>query len=485
MSNFGKLLIKRDEMVLIKNSQTAMDMDIYGNLFACLQKYDTLTVGDFEKDDAFDEKAKVVILDNKKMLIDSVTEEWTSLELYEDETKKTRCQLCNTPNKYIYYIKNDNTSKELNVGSECVKRFPKVKNVKKAKKTFEEEKIIKNEQKRRIEFGEKESSDPHFLKEAEEKFKNIDILLPYDLYEKIKENLYQLNSIKTNYIKNGGEKENTFKLYDETKEQFRYLWKLAIKFYKENKNDKLICNGSTARWLQENNPEVWEKIAKNNGMFNENTLKKVYQKEYVEQHIDDFKKCFEETDTSIVEVSGNIIKFKIENDDYRYPLIFYVSYKNFMETIGCYCIAQNRYVYKKEDLKNLIIEDTKQNFNSMYNRIKNIIIGIGFDIDIDENTETMYYKMLPVEMKKNSKWSKNVKRTEVKYKKFGRRQFFNVFIQIIFADNREIEKRFRVIFNKLKNNGTEWISEEEKNKYSDLAKGAAAMQKQREFIPYS
>lgn len=485
MDNKGKLLIRRDEMVLIKNSQSAMNTDIYGNLYTCLQGYNSLSVGEFEGNKDFDNKAKAVILNNKSMLMDSITEEWMALACNEDETKKVHCQLCNTPNKYIYYIQNSNTDKELHVGSECIKKFPKVRNVKKIKKDLSESKRIKEEQRRRIEFQEMELPDLNFIREAEGKFDNIDILLPHELYIKIKEILYCLNTTKTNYIKNGGKKEEVFKIYNDAKKQFENLWKQALEFFNKNKNKKLVCRGKVAKWLHENKPEIWLEVSQNGGFFNENTLKNAYQKEYVEDHIEDFRKHLSEKDISIVGVTGAAIRFSIENNDYKYPLTFSIAYKDFMRNIGCFCICTSKYLYTRNDLANYKIDDNMLNFNSLYNRIRNIIRNIGFDIEVDENTETMYYKMLPREIKSNSKWSNKSRLSEAYYKKFERRQFFNICLPIIFKDDEEIEKVFKLVFNKLKNSKENWITEEDKRKYAELAAEAASRQKQREFIPYS
>lgn len=44
-------------------------------------------------------------------------------DLGEDKEKWIRCSLCGTPNRYIHYIINKQSNKEINVGSDCVKEY--------------------------------------------------------------------------------------------------------------------------------------------------------------------------------------------------------------------------------------------------------------------------------------------------------------------------------------------------------------------------
>ncbi len=61
----GKLLIRRDEMILIKNSEAGKNFDLYGNLFAILQTYNVLSEDEFYKNQCFDDKARAVILNKE------------------------------------------------------------------------------------------------------------------------------------------------------------------------------------------------------------------------------------------------------------------------------------------------------------------------------------------------------------------------------------------------------------------------------------
>lgn len=201
----SKLLIRRDEMILIKNSEAGKNSDLYGNLFASLQTYDSLNEDDFNNHQTMDKAARAVILNNKQLLIDEIKNEWYAIGCNDEATGEVRCQLCHTKNKFVFYIQNKQNNNELHVGSECIKKFPGIKDVSTVRRTFTERQKQQAEIKRRIDFDKIDLENINYIKSSEEWFSNFRILLPYKLYHDIKNILYNLNSLRTNYIKNGGE----------------------------------------------------------------------------------------------------------------------------------------------------------------------------------------------------------------------------------------------------------------------------------------
>lgn len=99
----SKLLITQQEMVLIKNSAEAQNINIYGNLYDCLSLYKKLSQADLERNIVFDDRARAVILnrDNKKVLMDNISKEWYSISNYNISDSEMHCQLCGHRNKII------------------------------------------------------------------------------------------------------------------------------------------------------------------------------------------------------------------------------------------------------------------------------------------------------------------------------------------------------------------------------------------------
>lgn len=198
----NRLLITQQEMVLIRNSSETRNIEIYGNLYACIEDYKKLSEADLEDNLVFDKKARAVLLnpENKKVMINKIMDEWYSIKNCNIAEILMNCQLCGRPNKYIYYIRNKITDVELHIGSDCVKNYPDITGIKQQRKRMSQLQREQEQQKRKIEFEVKEGEDIGFIDKAENKFKDFPILLPFKLYNAIKDTIYQLNLSKTTYL---------------------------------------------------------------------------------------------------------------------------------------------------------------------------------------------------------------------------------------------------------------------------------------------
>lgn len=114
-------ITKKDHTVLLL-SQITKDYDWF---------YELLTQNDKLTDDIVES-----LHDNEKnfmenmlpVLLQQAILEWKEKnqppkDLGENKEKWVQCSLCGTPNRYIHYIINRQSKKEINVGSECVKEY--------------------------------------------------------------------------------------------------------------------------------------------------------------------------------------------------------------------------------------------------------------------------------------------------------------------------------------------------------------------------
>ena len=147
-----KLLVTQQEMILIKSSEEVKNVDIYGNMYDCLARYQKLSMQDLLNDKVFDDKAKVVLLnhENKKDMLTKIMQEWYAVKEYDIVDTNLNCQLCGKKNKYVFYIHNKLNETELHIGSDCVKKFPDIIGIKLERKKLSkafyaslQEKIIK------------------------------------------------------------------------------------------------------------------------------------------------------------------------------------------------------------------------------------------------------------------------------------------------------------------------------------------------------
>ena len=117
--------ITLDEINLILSSEEAKNTQTYGNLFQVLLNSNLKKGVKIEYIKGLDKKAYNTLVYNKDILKKNVESEWNAERVIKtDNDKKIKCSLCNTPNKYIFFIKNKINGKVLNVGSSCIKKFP-------------------------------------------------------------------------------------------------------------------------------------------------------------------------------------------------------------------------------------------------------------------------------------------------------------------------------------------------------------------------
>jgi hypothetical protein len=411
------LLITQQEMVLIKHSEEVKKTDIYGNLYDCIENYEKLSKRDFEKNIVFDGNTRAVLLniDNKKTMMSNILNEWYSYKDCDISEAKKHCQLCGRENKYIFYIHNKITDKDLNIGSECVKKFAGITGLDHQRKNMSQKQKEHEQQKRKIEFEKLEGDDIGFLTDAENKFKTFKVVLPYKLHLEIENKLVQLNLAKTSYIKSGGHLNEIFEIYSCLRIKFNELFVEAINHYNRVKNCLLICDSETAKWILNKDKQLWIELAKNNGFFNEKILKNVYLAKYVDSKIVEIKKHIKDHDLKIIQVNENIIKFWIKNNRYINPVIFTISIKKFMETVGCFCLTIPEYTFGKSDLSEINIENTKRNFDAVYNSMCHILKLKGYDFVIEKKTEQAYWKKLAYG-ENESRWSNHTKQISAMYK---------------------------------------------------------------------
>lgn len=413
-----RLLITQQEMILLKNSNEATNIDLYGNLYDCIQSYSKLSKAELDKNIVFDKKSRTVLLnpENKKTMMDKIMGEWYSVKNCEIVETLINCQLCGRPNKYVYYIHNKVTDIDLHIGSDCVKNYPDITGLKQQKRRLSQLQKEQAQQKRKIEFEMCEGEEIGFIDDAEKKFKEFPVVLPFKLHTAIKDALYQLNLSKNTYIKSGGNLNEIYYSYCVLKDKLDDLYKQADKHYHIVKNNSLVCDKETAEWLLKNNSSVWEMVSKHNGIFGVDTLMKVYDQRYVDKKIREIIKHLKDKDLTVLQISKSYIHFSIKNGRYVYPVTFMMSLKKFMESVGCHALTDQQYRFGKEDLHDIIIEETNNNFWAVHNSILNLLNKNGYDFIVEDKTSQAYWKKLS-NYERRSKWSDRVYTTEPMYKK--------------------------------------------------------------------
>lgn len=476
MSN---LLITSEEMVMIKKSNAAKDMNTFGNLYSCLLPYQRLSECDLHKNDILDEKARSTILNNKSMLLTNCNSEWTGSALYDETEDSVKCQLCGQPNFKLFYITNSDNGNELHIGSSCISKFKILdsSSIRLARKDFKIRKQHRDEDQRRIEFDTHET-DYTFIKRIENNFNTIDILLPFDLITTLKNLLYELNNTRTSYIKHGGDKEIIFNQYDAFKKSYLFEWEKAILHYNENKDNPLVCNRAAANWLLLNKNDIYEKVSKNNGIFEYDTLLHVYEETFIKDKLSTFKHHIaNKKELKLQKYQFNQLYFTIKNDTYPVPLPFRVRTDWFMSNIGSSCLTDTNYKFSENNLKEgLRIDFSLATFDVLYNALIDILLSLHLDLEYDSSTDYIYLIKIPDHITNPRAWRSFKNTNDVLYKRFRKDILINKIASVCF----ESPDRIKCTFNMLARNRDNWISKADKDNFASIANNS--LQKQKEFI---
>lgn len=392
-----KSILSRDEMSLLLNSEEPKNIKLYGNLYSIICDLPKLKAVTLEQLPDIDNKAKAALTYNKKTFIDTVIKEWYAERVSEeDPAQKVRCGLCNTPNKYLYYIRNRKNNTLLNVGSHCITKFPGIEGYIEQKKQLSE--IHKGHQiiKRRNEFYEHFPDYEDFISNAEKYFSTLPILLPYGLYTNLQNTIERMRLIATKYV-NEGKKPydsqlDSFGLFQLATDNYNRLRIDSNKHINSNINKELICKRPEIDWMiSENKTTLLQQISENGGLYTLNTLKNMYSFSFVKGYLD-LILCRNNSDLMRFEkITEGSIVFSFNKFGYQPPISFAILLKNFMQNIGADCIINDSFGYgSKEILSISNIINSKGNLLSIIEYIDNMMNLLNCAFLLDETSKSLY-----------------------------------------------------------------------------------------------
>lgn len=476
----NNLILQKTDLVLIKKSEETKNTEIYGNMHECLKIYDTLSRNQLKQDIAFDDKARLSLLHDIKGMLNHVKEEWYAKSSFEVTDKEMHCQLCGRKNVYICYIKNRINGEELHVGSECVKKYKDINDAGVVISKVNLYQRDKKKESRRIEFDVALGEYIDFTKISDNKIEHFPMLLPYKLYDDLKKIIITCNRIRTSYISAGGNLNECIDKFNLKREEFNKIYEKAKSYYEKNKNNSLLCTREIADWLLKNDYKtVIMNIQKANGILNEDTLKFVYEPNFIRKNLSIFENCLKQKDVHFLGLEGGVIRFKIQNNRFRNSIVFTMAIKDFMKRIGCHCLTQNGYKFGKKDLS-AKIEINSQNIRNIYDYYVDVLTGTDYTLILEQRVSKYYWEK---RQRITSNWSVHTREAAPVYKVVTLDRLCNIMEYILFFDEKSEKEISKIIIDKIKSVGS-WITKEEKNRGVKIASEAAGMQKQREFIPY-
>lgn len=392
-----KSILSRDEMSLLLNSEEPKNIKLYGNLYSIICDLPKLKAVTLEQLPDIDNKAKAALTYNKKTFIDTVIREWYAERVSEeDPAQKVRCGLCNTPNKYLYYIRNRKNNTLLNVGSRCITKFPGIEGYVEQKKQLSQ--IHKGHQiiKRRNEFYEHFPNYEDFISDAEKYFSTLPILLPYELYTNLQDTIERMRLIAAKYV-NEGKKPydsqlDSFGLFQLATDNYNRLKIDSNKHINSNINKELICKRPEIDWMiSENKTTLLQQISENGGLYTLNTLKNMYLFSFVKGYLELILSRNNSDLMRFEKITEGSVVFSFNKFGYQPPISFAIHLKNFMQYIGADCIINDSFGYgSKEILSISNIINSKGNLLSIIEYIDNMMNLLNCVFLLDETSKSLY-----------------------------------------------------------------------------------------------
>lgn len=392
-----KSILSRDEISLLTNSEEPKNIKLYGNLYSVLSDLQNLKAVSLDQLPDIDNKAKAALTYNKKTLIDTVIKEWYAEKVSEeDSSKKVRCGLCNTPNKYLYYIRNRKNDILLNVGSHCITKFPGIDGYIEHKKQLAQihkgHKIVQ----RKNEFYNRFPNHEEFISNAEKYFSTLPILLPYNLYTSLESTITRMRLIVTKYV-NEGKKPyesqlDSFDLFQLAMNNYTKLKIDADTYVNKNINQKLICKRAEIDWLlSKGKLNILYKISKNGGFYTHSTLAQMDSINFINNYMNLIVAKNQSKTVRLEKINDNSIIFSFNKFGYQSPILFSSSLKSFMQHIGANCIINDDFTYGSNNIlsvSNIIISN--RNLISILEYIDNMINSLNCVFLLDESSDTLY-----------------------------------------------------------------------------------------------
>lgn len=397
----AKAVLTLIEINLLLNSEEPQNTKLYGNLFFCLTNLETetkkLKAVSLDQLPLVDNKAIAALTYNKRNLISLTTKEWIAENTYNERPKRDMvCELCNTKIKNLFYIFNRKNSNELRVGSECIKNFPDMEGYKEQKKQFRD--IQKGQQviSRRNKFYDMYPDAEKFISDADNYFSTLPVLLPFEIYSKLKDTIIRMRLIYTLYV-NEGKKPfrsslDSFELFKLAIAQYEKLKVLSEKHVSEYSNHKLICKRPEIDWLiSEDKTRLLQQISENGGLYTLSTLKNMCSISFVKEYLE---LILSKNNSDLMRFNrlnkGGLI-FSFNKFGYHPAILFDIHLKDFMQYIGAECIINDNFTYgSKEILSISTITNSKNNLYSIIEYIDNIMNLLNCVFLVDDMSNSLY-----------------------------------------------------------------------------------------------
>lgn len=390
-----KVVISLEERQLVLNSEVVNNYPFLDNL---LKKYDRIYQSDFVDTSDFNKEARTFILYSFKKVVDEASKEWFASyseaeEIVEDKMYWKHCSLCNAPNKYIFYIHNRLNGIELNVGSECITKFPLINEINgNSIEGLKRNRIKQYNLITRInKFNESYPGAETMIRQWREDYNNLPFVMPIGIHERAENIFKNADLIYKDYI-SGKSNDQSISLFSNVIDDYKTLKSDIDRHIKINASEGFVCTLQIKDWLLKNKRNsVLLEIMQDGGILSQKTISAIYFNEFVMKYLQDFKNILSDSEIQIDSIRDNKILFKYSTNS-KDIIYFECSLKSFMSQFGGYIISNNNFKIPQSQLTPIVnILWDEKNINSIFDKLNLSLNKTNYSLQYDFDKNEVEY----------------------------------------------------------------------------------------------
>ena len=329
----NQLTVSDEKQLLVHSSL----INQHEYLMPAMSKFDKISKSDLENPDYIDYFPKDVasfFMYSFDTLIGEAEKEWEQDSYCEEIPIGQRaCELCGYARlKFLHKIRNNITSKELHVGSECISKF---NNIYKSAEVSQAVKVKKRDAaalRRQANINEKIPDIKNMLDDWHKKLHDNPIVLPTYLEESIRKLLNAASSLYEEYVSGKSCETSVFYEINKIIPQIDASIQEMEAFNKENQNKPYVCTKAYKDWIDKIHPDksnvIMGKIKENCGMLCNETVKYLHYVPFVKTQLKLMEDVLAKHKLFLVSDDDDL-KFKYAKSDH-FSFVMKCGYGEFM-----------------------------------------------------------------------------------------------------------------------------------------------------------
>lgn len=248
MSSDKRLFIDRKERKLLLESEVTKEFPFLVNL---LEVHETISKDMVSN---LSESERIFFADTLPTVLKTAQAEWHAESgCYDYGETSVPCTLCETRNRYIYYITNSISGRSINVGSDCVNDYFEDISNKKGKQGFALDKVQARQVRRLNEFYQYFPGASKMLESWTQSLNSLPIMIPNILESQIRELSFKGKMLIKEYQDRKRPDKDILDAFSSLINEYQKQNEKVTLFISDMSKEPWIVTKSVVDWLKQNN----------------------------------------------------------------------------------------------------------------------------------------------------------------------------------------------------------------------------------------